>query len=117
MFHRVICLGGGLINSWTVTNQPKELALRFGKAVGIETQDTAELMSKLKEIETEKLVHANEALTKEDVRYLKTQLPLIKTKVINKCRMIFFIILECFGWTISSYEPFSGAQWKGCIYH
>lgn len=54
-----------------MTNEPKELALRFGKAVGVETQDTAELMSKLKEIETEKLVLANEALTKEDVRTLK----------------------------------------------
>lgn len=67
LFQRVICLGGGLINSWTVTNEPKELAFRFGKAVGIDTQDTTELINKLKEVETEKLVHANEALTKEDV--------------------------------------------------
>lgn len=77
-----MCLGGGLINSWTVTNQPRELAFRFGKAVGVETQDTTELINRLKEVETEKLVLANEVLTKEDVCFFFTFITFYKVSTI-----------------------------------
>lgn len=52
-------LSGSVINSWALTYEPAESAFKLGEVLGIKTKDSAELMSKLQEIDTAKLVTAS----------------------------------------------------------
>lgn len=55
-------VSGGLYKTWAVTYEPREVAFTLGKALGIETDDTAELMDKLKNTDINDIVKATQVL-------------------------------------------------------
>lgn len=65
----MVVISGGLLQAWTLTREPRELAMRFGRKLGIETNDTSELMDKLKGIDVKELALASEELRSEEVIY------------------------------------------------
>lgn len=58
LFANAIQQSGSTISPWSITYAPVEAAFTLGKALGIDTTDTAELVDKLKDIPTKKIIEA-----------------------------------------------------------
>jgi len=69
LFNSGIQQSGSAINAWAMSHKPsRELAFKLGNKLGIETDDTAELVARLAGFNAKELIAASNELMKTEVR-------------------------------------------------
>lgn len=69
LFHRAICESGTALNTWARTDDGRERAFSLGRALGMHTNDSVQLLDYLRSVSPKDLVDAAPlTLTAEDVR-------------------------------------------------
>ncbi|XP_015431698.1 PREDICTED: esterase FE4-like [Dufourea novaeangliae] len=63
LFNGVIQQSGGITSQFSVQNNPREKAFQLGKALGIDTTDSAELIQKLSEVPVKDLIEATDVVS------------------------------------------------------
>lgn len=67
MFNSAIQQSGSAVNTWAISYNPRELAFQLGDKLDIETNDSAELVSKLAEFSPKELIAASDEIMKTEV--------------------------------------------------
>lgn len=69
LFHRAISESGSALNSWALSERPRERAFRLGRVLGFDTNSTADLVAFLRKVPARKLVeYSMRTLTPDDAR-------------------------------------------------
>lgn len=94
LFKNAITQSGSVLNTWSMTYNPKEMAFKLGEQLGIKTTDSKELMDKLKEISAKDIVAATSEVGKTLVMSL---IPLILLWLLYsylKLRRMYILLLN-----------------------
>lgn len=67
MFNGAIQQSGSAVNTWAISYNPREFAFKLGDKLDIETNDSAELVSKLAEFSPKELIAASDEIMKTEV--------------------------------------------------
>jgi len=68
LFNSVIQQSGTAVSTWAMSYKARELAFKLGDKLGIETDDTAELVAGLAGFSGKELMVASDELMKSEVR-------------------------------------------------
>lgn len=68
MFNSVIQQSGTAVSTWAMSYKARELAFKLGDKLGIETDDSAELVDRLAGFTGKELIAASGELMKTEVR-------------------------------------------------
>lgn len=69
LFHKVIAQSGASTHDWAIGREPVDRAFRAGKILGIETNDTYELLNYLRGLDANALTNLTFATLTEDEKY------------------------------------------------